>query len=146
MAPAETRPGDVVAIFVGCSTTLVLRPEGGKSSVVGETFVHRLDDAIKLLGPLPEPWRVIRKAASRASHLHYFFNPQTGETTREDPRLEPLHEHEWSRVDRDPDGDDPVHFDFFEHQDTGVVVNYDPRLESEMLGKRGVELKKFILV
>lgn len=144
LAPADTRPGDVVAIFLGCSTPLVLRPQQGKYSVVGESFVYGLGDAVKLLGPLPEPWRVIEKRIIRCRWLHYFFHPRTGETTREDPRLEPLHN--WSRVDREPDGDDPIHFDFFEHQETGIVVNYDPRLEPEMLEKRGVRLERFVLV
>jgi hypothetical protein len=144
LAPAETRPGDAVAIFLGCSNPLVLRPEQGRYSIVGESFVYGLEDATKLLGPLPEPWRVIAKKASSSRVPHYFFDPRTGETTREDPRLETLHK--WSRVDREPDGDDPMEFDFFEHQDTGVIVNYDPRLEPEMLEKRGVQLETFILV
>ncbi|KAH8777850.1 heterokaryon incompatibility protein [Diaporthe sp. PMI_573] len=144
LAPAETRPGDAVAIFLGCSNPLVLRPEQGRYSIVGESFVYGLEDATKLLGPLPEPWRVIAKMALSSRELHYFFSPRTGETTREDPRLETLHK--WSRVDREPDGDDPIDCDFFEHQDTSVVVNYDPRLEPEMLEKRGVQLERFILV
>lgn len=105
--------------------------------MIGESFVYGLDDAIKLLGPLPEPWRVITRTASRASHLHYFFDPRTGDTTREDPRLGPLCN--WSRVDGESDGDDPIHFDFFEYEDTGVVIDYDLRLEPEMLEDRGID-------
>lgn len=144
LAPADTRPGDVVAIFLGCSNPLVLRPEQGRYSVVGESFVYGLDDAVKLLGPLSEPWQVIYKRISRNRSLHYFFDPRTGETTREDPRLEPLHK--WSRVDREPDGDDPINFDFFENEETGIIVNYDPRLEPEALEARGVQLERFVLV
>lgn len=143
LAPAETRPGDVVAIFLGCSNPMVLRPKEGRYSVIGESFVYGLDDAIRLLGPLPQPWRVITRTTSRASHLHYFFDPRTGETTREDPRLGPLYK--WSRVDMEPEGDDPIHFDFFEHEDTGLVINYDPRLEPEMLEERGIQLMTFTL-
>lgn len=144
LAPADTRPGDVVAIFLGCSKPLVLRPEQGRYSIVGEAFVYGLGNAAKLLGPLPEPWRVTKKGISPSRFLHYFYDLRTGETTREDPRLEPLHN--WSRVDREPDGDDPIDFDFFEHKETGIVVNYDPRLEPEMLEKRGVRLERFVLV
>lgn len=144
LAPADTRPGDVVAIFLGCSNPLVLRLEQGRYSIVGESFVYGLDDAAKLLGPLPEPWQVIYKRLSRSRFLHYFFHPRTGETTCEDPRLEPLQK--WLRTDREPDGDDPIHFDFFENRETGIVVNYDPRLEPEALEKRGVQLENFVLV
>lgn len=143
LAPAEARPGDVVAIFLGCSNPMVLRPKEGRYSIIGESFVCGLDDAIKLLGPLPEPWRVITRTTSRAPHLHYFFDPRTGETIREDPRPGPLYN--WSRVDREPDGDDPIHFDFFEHEDTGLFINYDPRLEPEMIEDRGIQLETFTL-
>lgn len=144
LAPAETQLGDVIAVFLGCSNPLVLRPKDGTYSVIGDSFVYGLEDAIKILGPLPEPWRLIWKQASRFYRRHWFLNPQTGETTREDPRLEYLHN--WSRVDREGDGNDPIEFDFFEHQGTGVVVNYDPRLEPAMLEKKGVHLERFILV
>lgn len=147
LAPPETRPGDVVAIFLGCSKPLVLRPGQGRYSIVGESFIYGLGDAIKLLGPLPEPWRVMTSWAGNTSDrqlLHFYFNSRTRETSWEDPRLEPLRG--WKRIGRAPDGDDPIEFDFFKHEETGIVVNYDPRLEPEMLEKRGVQLEWFDLV
>lgn len=143
LAPPETMPGDVVAILLGCSNPVVLRPEKAGYSVVGESFIYGLGDAIKLLGPLPEPWRVTSKTLGLET-LNFYLNPRTMETSCEDPRLEPLGG--WVRFDREPDGDDPIDFAFCEHQETGIVVNYDPRLEPEMLEKMGVQLEWFRLV
>jgi len=44
------------------------------------------------------------------------------------------------------DGDDPINYDFFQHKDKGEVINYDPRLEPEMLEKRGLKPEWFALV
>lgn len=93
---------------------------------------------------MPEPLRVMEKTTSGREALAYYFDPLTADRSWEDLRLEPLHG--WERIDRDPDGDDPIDVDFFKHGETGIVVNYDPRLEPEMLEKRGVQLEWFSLV
>lgn len=107
-----------------------------------------MNDAIKLLGPLPAPWRVICNSltTSYSDERHHwrFFNPETGYFTAEDPRLEPLIG--WDRISKDLDGDDPIDYDHFKNTETGEIINYDPRLEPEALQARGVNLKTFCLV
>jgi hypothetical protein len=124
---------------------MLLRPKGNQRyQVIGPCFVHGLHDGIKLIGPLPDPWIVIMGRGLGNRFVFQFYNPDTGETTHEDPRLEPLTQ--WKRIEKDVDGDDPEHYDFFQHLETGEIINYDPRLEPEVLRARGVHLTTFSLV
>jgi hypothetical protein len=147
LAPADTRLGDVLAVFLGCPNALLLRPterSPGHFSVVGECFVYGLHDAIPLLGPLPQPWRGIAAWVHGDRRVIRFLNTKTKEKTMEDPRLEPSPE--WERIERELDRDDPTLYDFFRHKETGEIINYDPRLEPDKLEAEGVELTWFSLV
>lgn len=45
LAPAETRPGDVIAVLFGCNCPVVLRPcNEGLYQVIGECYIHGLMD------------------------------------------------------------------------------------------------------
>jgi len=107
--------------------------------------MYGLHDGIRLLGPLPRPWRVRGGPTKTDRPTFRFFNAETDESTTEDPRLGPLAAC-WKRIERDLRGDDPIHCDFFRNTQTGEIINYDPRLEPEMLESRGVELTTFSLV
>jgi len=134
-----------VAILLGCSIPLILRPAPGQLyQVVGECFVYGLNDANRLLGPLSSPWTVNSVQGEGGRSVFRFYNTVTEESTAEDPRLEPLTD--WTRVDKEVDGDDPIHCDFFKHRTTNECVNYDPRLEPELLRERGVALTEFSLI
>jgi hypothetical protein len=79
----------------------------------------------------------------------HFVNDDTGEVTREDPRLEP--HPAWKRVGldeigREPTGDDPEVWDYFRNKNTGELMNHDPRLLPEALEARGVPLTQFALL
>jgi hypothetical protein len=51
---------DHVCIFLGCYFPIVLRSvDSGQFQIVGEAYVHGLEDAIGILGTLPSNWRVI---------------------------------------------------------------------------------------
>lgn len=52
----------------------------------------------------------------------------------------------WERIERTLDGDDPTLYDFFRNKETQEVVNYDPRLEPEVLKHQGVHLTWLELV
>lgn len=139
--------GDIIVVFLGCESPIVLRPQGGGSyKVMGECYIHGLGDGIALLGPLPNPWIV-----QVFDHIHglannfCFFNKDTGEKTNEDPRLQPLSE-EWVRIQIERTFDDPVFFDSFKHKVTGKVIKSDPRLRPVALRTRGVDLREFSLV
>ncbi|KAK4540099.1 hypothetical protein LTR36_009764 [Oleoguttula mirabilis] len=147
LGPADTQAGDVIAIFLGCSTPLVLRPSDRGSdhfSVVGECFIHGLHDATVLLGPLPQPWVGIAAWVEGDRRCLRFLNAETQEVTREDPRLEP--QDDWERVEHLVDGDAPTLYDYFRQKKTEELINYDPRLEPEKLEARGVQLDWFCLV
>lgn len=149
LAPANTRVGDVIAVLLGCSTPLVLRSSAdrgpGYFTVVGECFVHGLNDAVALLGPLPAPWACVAVWVQGNRRCPRFLNTETGELTREDPRLEALEG--WERVERmRVDGDDPTLYDFFREKASGRVVNWDPRLEPERLLEKGMDIEWLDLV
>jgi hypothetical protein len=83
--------GDTVVILLGCSNPLVLRPTDDFSyEVIDECFVHGLDDAVGILGPLPQPQKVTRNVGADVRRILYFSNLETRETNVEDPRLEPF--------------------------------------------------------
>ncbi len=65
--------------------------------------------------------------------------------SREDPRLAAEDLDGWERVQKLVDGDDPTHYEIFQHKDTKALINYDPRLEPERLESRGVRLEWFSL-
>jgi hypothetical protein len=144
--------GDIISIFLGCDMPLVLRPQAdGTFVLVGNAFVYGLHDAAALLGSLPTPWRVqtFHHADQTSRTVYKFFNPETGELTKEDPRLEP---HAlWERVQLEDfsrafTGDDPQVCDFFRNKISGEILDSDPRLLPDALTQRGVKLETFTLV
>jgi hypothetical protein len=64
----------------------------------------------------------------------------------EDPRLSDDAVDGWARTSKLVHGDDPTNYDFFLHEETGELINYDPRLEPDKFEKRGVKLERFPLV
>ncbi|KAL8282637.1 hypothetical protein RB600_005876 [Gaeumannomyces tritici] len=199
LAPAGARPGDVVAVLLGCDSPVLLRPTEALAgpevdttssskeqrqqqhrryyyTVMGECFIHGLQDATALLGPLPGPWRV-ELAVAHGNRLSVWFVGRSRKTTaaaggvvrtREDPRLAgvPL-PGAWERLrgrrglpeeeqdgegegegeEEEEEADDPEMFDYFRNRDTGEVVNSDPRMMPEALEARGVSgLQRFALV
>lgn len=147
LAPADTRFGDVVAVFLASQNPIILRPNErspGHFSVIGECFVYGLHDAMPLLGPLPQPWRGVAAWMHGDRRVIRFFNPETQEKTMEDPRLEPLPE--WERIEKEIDKDDPTLYDFFRHVGTGELINYDPRLDPDKLKAKGIEFTWFSLI
>jgi len=149
LAPSDTRVGDIIAILLGCSTPLALRPssrEPDHYTVVGECFVYGVQDGNMLLGPLPSPWVGMAAWAEGDRRVLRFLNTDTQEVSIEDPRLSVDDLEGWERTAKLVDGDDPTNYDFFRNKETGELINYDPRLEPEKLEKRGVKLEWFSLV
>ncbi|OIW25301.1 hypothetical protein CONLIGDRAFT_656948 [Coniochaeta ligniaria NRRL 30616] len=152
LGPDGVESGDVICVLLGCSCPVVLRPlPNDRYLLVGNAFVYGLHDAIPLLGPLPPEWcmKLYQYTGHSDRALFRFANQKTGELTAEDPRLEP--HREWERVylddiGMDLTGDDPMVFDFFRHNTTGELINYDPRMLPEALEARGVQLRTFALV
>jgi len=128
---------------------VLLRPHLGSPgtfSLVGDAFVHGLNDATALLGQLPSPWRV-QVFEDDAGYLtsYRFFNPQSNVLSDEDPRLGPLEQ--WTRITRPQrTADDPVILQCFQHNQTGEIIKHDPRLDPEALIRRGLNVDNFCLV
>ena len=124
---------------------MMLRPDdSGQFQVVGEAYVHGLEDAVGILGPLPSNWRAIIEGDAIGQPLHRYLNLKTFEQTVEDPRLSPLPP-EWKRVAYERSSDDPTLFEVFSNSVTGETIKSDPRLSPEALQLRGVKLETFQL-
>jgi hypothetical protein len=143
----------MIVALLGCDSPMVLRKQpDGLFKIIGECFVYGLNDANALLGPLPKPWSVTincdfcghlltREGGKRTFR---FFNPDTEEHTYEDPRLPPLED--WSRINHTSEPAVPEIHEFFQHKETGQIMDPDPRLLPEALTARGVQLETFSLV
>lgn len=144
---ANLREGDIISVLLGCDTPMLIRPDpdGETFTVVGPAFINGLHDATALLGPLPEPWQVqvFRDRAGRPT-IYRVFNPETGELSDEDPRLDPPPD-EWMRIRRDRTENDPLIFQCFTNTRTGETINHDPRMSPEALMARGVDIRTFCL-
>jgi hypothetical protein len=142
LVPEETIPGDEVCVLLGCDNPMLLRAtHDGSHEVVGQTYVQGLMDSETLLGPIGEQWMIKKRLNNGGYRYQGFLDLRTGITTGDDPRLGPL-----------PDGwefeyyqDDKIEF-CFEDTHTGNITIFDPRLSSDALRKRGVELQTFNLV
>ena len=79
-------------MFLGCDQPVILRPRPhGQYILLGNSFVYGLGDAIASLGPLERHWtvQVDYHPESSQRYTYTFVNTETGETTFEDPRLQP---------------------------------------------------------
>lgn len=141
---------DIIAVFLGCETPILLRPlPGNEFQVLGECLIPGLNDANALLELLPSSWKaqVFNDETCLFTNLR-FLNSETGIMSDEDPRLGPLPEG-WEVVERgERTNKDPRVFRRFRGMVKGKsrVVNWDPRMEPEALRVRGVELRSFVLV
>ena len=149
LGPPGTEKGDIVTILLGCKSPMVLRPflKGTRCgyTVVGECYVHGLDDAVTLLGALSSNFRIqLGKVRQGYAATHTYRNLETKEAMKEDPRLPPLSP-KWCRMDREKTPDDPALFLCHRNTETGEELNYDPRLGADALESLGVQLQDFDL-
>jgi hypothetical protein len=142
-----TGTGDVLAVVLGLSFPLLLRPtEDGRFKVVGDCCVPALTDVIALLGPLPPGWAcklVLREDIQW--EVPIFVNEKTGEQTAGDPRLPPLEG--WEIV---KDTSNLALWTTggyaFRNMESGEKIFHDPRMTSENLRKLGCSIREFELV
>lgn len=128
--------GDRVCIILGVDNPMLLRPAaGGHFLVVGSCFVHGLMNAEGVLGPIPNGWRfILTRDHGYPEKSCAFINEETGEQTREDPRLPPL-PIPWERIGND-----------YRNNETGELIPYDPRTTPEALIKRCPSLTTLRLI
>lgn len=96
VAPRSTKAGDEVFVVVGCQQPLVLRRQigggvgggGHRYTVVGECYVEGCARGEPLVGRLgDEVGFMLEPSPTRAGLSRVFRNLQTGDVSREDPRL-----------------------------------------------------------
>ena len=144
---AEYFLGDIVAVLLGCPSPVVLRETEGGCIVVGLGYFHSMGFASELLGDLPSPWTP-KYFRDEGWWRLGFYDSDTEELTREDPRLGPL-EDGWEKyLDHEIDSDEPEIFDYFRRLKDGKeeVISYDPRMSLEALLSKGLKLEKISLI
>jgi hypothetical protein len=75
-------------VFLGYERPMALRPApGDRFLVVGHCYVHGLQDASALFGPLPSPWKVVSiHHPANVDQLELFIDhPQNDKYIVEDP-------------------------------------------------------------
>ena len=149
LGPPGTEVGDIVTILLGCKTPMILRPFLERTqrgyTVVGECYIHGLDDAVTLFGALPSNFRIqLGKVRQGYAATHTYKNMETKVAVNEDPRLPPLSP-KWSRINRDRTPNDPALFKCYRNTETGEELNHDPRLSADALESLGVQLQDFDL-
>jgi hypothetical protein len=147
LSPIGTRPGDIVTVFLGCDSPIVLRPTAPdflQNRVVGEAFCHGIMDGEALLRPLPEHWRIVIRH-DRPSNIDCtaFWNSESRQLSPKDPRLGNLSEC-WRRLSHASEEFQTL----FVWDNNGKCLETweDPRIATHELRLKGVQLKTFKLV
>ncbi|KAI0592860.1 heterokaryon incompatibility protein-domain-containing protein [Biscogniauxia sp. FL1348] len=145
LGPFDMKKGDIVVVLLGYDAPMLLREAtNGTYQIIGETMAYTLRDATGLLGPLPKPWICqIYMDSVGLSTSYRFLNQESGVVSQDDPRLPPLVG--WERIASIRTADDPEVYQKFKNTETGDIINYDPRMSTSALRKRGLALKTFML-
>lgn len=155
MGPQAARPGDCLAVILGCDSPLILRPdelsEVKRFRVIGPCYVPGIMDAEALLGPLPSGWSAREEYVQGAEMVTIFKNGDT--RTQKDPRLPPLLP-AWRYIygnhnppqEVEPEKLEEMARQWFKNVETGEATYSDPRLTPELLRERGVAIEELILV
>jgi len=151
LCPAWAAEGDVIVVALGCESLLVLHPtQNSCFHVGGECFVNAMMNGEGLLGSLGPGSR--HEPKWRHGEWVPVVIKNDGTATQLDPRAGPLPPG-WSVVYRSKYGeaspeivDGEFQAQYFRNSDTGEEVWWDPRLTSENLKKRGVDMQEFVLV
>lgn len=105
-------------------------------------------DGEAFLGQLPDQWCAQYNILDDSACDKVLYKSlETGTTVKTDPRLDkvPL-PHEWEPVAWTRESIDPRTCCRFRNRFTGELINYDPRMTSEALKERGVNVKEIVLI
>lgn len=143
VGPKDMRSGDIVTVWLGCNSSMILRPlQNGRYQVVGEAFCEGVVTGEALLGTLPDHVDLVRREDEEFGGCYFsHFNRDEGTFHVKDPRLGELL-HGWRTESHSHEG----YFSVFFNSETGETTGDDPRLTVEALTSRGVELQVFDLI
>lgn len=105
-------------------------------------------DGEAFLGKLPDGWCVQYDISAESVRDKVLYkNLEAGTLVNTDPRLDkvPLPQ-EWEPLAWTRGSIDPRICCRFRNKLTGELINYDPRMTSEALKERGVNIKEIVLV
>ncbi|RFU25591.1 hypothetical protein B7463_g10755, partial [Scytalidium lignicola] len=173
LCPDTARPGDQVAVVLGCATPILFRPAENRKRgsgtgvenaqhglanariMVGECYVHGLMWSEAILGPLPYGW-VRRFRIIDGFTVTVYINVNGNFVTQHDPRFGRLALPLGWRVRYGGNWQEPHEHEFdaygtmrrlwFENTATGKRTWWDPRLTSECLRGIGLDIRDFHLV
>ncbi|KAM0811959.1 putative WW domain-containing protein [Seiridium cardinale] len=136
---SSIRPGDKVAVLLGCDFPVILRPlPTGQYQFVSGCLMHGVMYGEAILGSIPPPWQVKVWMQGQYMELKY-YNPETEEHAAMDPRLEGIPiPPEWQRKRFTHTPEDPNNCCKFINKVTGEVINYDPRMSMDAINERGL--------
>ncbi|CAK4032404.1 Hypothetical predicted protein [Lecanosticta acicola] len=143
LGPSATLPNDHIAVFPNCSSAVILRPTttstagSNRYTVVGPAYVEGCMQTEAFLGPLPDRVERMSKLEKGGKPKVLFYDHNRKVLLAEDPRLGPL-PRGWRRGKEGG----------FENKQTGECRTsvQDPRLDMEMLRRRGVQFREIELV
>ena len=110
IGPPRAQPWDAACVLLGFKVPILLCPVSTVINtgftVVGERYIHDLDDGVTLLGPLPSDWRILLgKGTSGYAAVLIYKNLRTNGVGEDDPLLVALPE-EWRKIYREREPDD----------------------------------------
>jgi hypothetical protein len=159
LGPRSAKRGDVVTVVLGCPSAMILRPSGeNQFRVVGEACVDGVMDGEALLGPLPEPFELIKRYGADTRDFWFNFRDRkTGAIRVEDPRLKDELPAGWERKSywtwfwewiQGKSHPQAKYWTSFVNTESGeeLIDGKDPRMSSEALKERGVDLQVLTLV
>ena len=142
----EPQLGDQVVVLLGCNSPLLLRAARGSHQVVGQCYVQGLMCAEALLGPLSEGWMEVSRLNQISGGYHFaFVHKPSGRVQCEDPRLGQPPEG-WRVKSHELEDYYFIHVNDKKGEDCGKVFASDPRMTSNELKRRGVDMRTFRLI
>lgn len=142
LAPHSAKVGDVVVVFLGLTSPMVLRPtDNGQWIVVGEAYYHSHMDGEALLGTFPGTWDPVWKMSSDGTDWWAYIDRGSGKMQIQDPRLGEL-PFGW-RIENHKEDE---YWNLYVNDTLNKRTGRDPRISLEALIERGVELKEFELI
>lgn len=148
IGPKSAKAGDMVTVFLGCDSAMILGPTGVRDEyrLVREANCDGIWDGEALLGPLPSNFAFVDKnSENMKAYYAAFMNYETRNLQFKDPRLTnvPLPAG-WS-IYHEPKDEERI---WFQDEKSGVILarDHDPRMTPESLRARGIPIQTFNLV
>lgn len=146
LAPTSAQVGDIMTVFLGCWSAMVLRPiQNDRYKVVGEGYCQGVMSGEALLGEFPGNFRLVKRYHGSLRDMTWAYSEGNSRTVYvEDPRLGSL-PMGWRRKSHSAE----LKWAWYVNDETGEEFKNqegDPRLNPQALKGRGVDLKIFRLV